>query len=510
MQAVNMKHLEDFAGSVAVVVSSCDAFFDTWRPFAFFFQKFWTDCPFPVYLIVNELEVRSKILRPLRVGKDQGWATNMQIALERIETPYILYFQDDYFLTGPVNQDQLAEDLAHAVEQNADSFSFCDLSLLEPDFAQTTSRFEVVPADSKGRTRLQTALWKREAFASILRAGENAWNMEARGSERTRDLRIFSYAHNVPAPIPYLMSGIVRGLWTREGKELCRAHEVRIRPLLPTDAGRDEVGPPLAPRPGTRGPHGRSGRATRKTRRLGLDRLAPQGGRSDLHPRNFDALVADAASLETRDSLCLRGDLSDLGIDLSRHSFRDRIHPAAPHGGHAILHRRSDHVRDRADARRAAIRLGRLADGGDCGRVSITRRQRRRHARRTICRVRPSGRYRRDRPDLHRSARLVDRRNRTADSDHLAWAGRRILRRGNSPRAFAQHRSKREPARDDWHRHSALFVLRLVRRFDLLAPGEERSFALPGRRPANALRRRVADALRSDPWGAARFRLRNR
>ncbi len=56
-----MPELKDFASSVAMVVSSCDAFFDAWRPFAFFFRKHWSDCPFPVFLIVNRLRVRSKL-----------------------------------------------------------------------------------------------------------------------------------------------------------------------------------------------------------------------------------------------------------------------------------------------------------------------------------------------------------------------------------------------------------------------------------------------------------------
>src|SRR6185295_6926288 len=60
--------LKDFAGSVAIVVSSCDAFFDAWRPFVFFFQKYWPDCPFETHLIVNRLRVESKIVRPIAVG----------------------------------------------------------------------------------------------------------------------------------------------------------------------------------------------------------------------------------------------------------------------------------------------------------------------------------------------------------------------------------------------------------------------------------------------------------
>lgn len=225
-----MKRLSDFASSVSVVVSSCDRFFDAWRPFAFFFRKFWPDCPFPVYLIVNQLTVRSNWIRPIAVGKDRGWASNMQIALGQIPTAYILYLQEDYFLTAPVQSEQVARDLSIAFEQKAASFSFCDLSLLEPGFARTNERFALVPPDSKGRTRLQTTLWERDAFASILRPGETAWEMEARGSERTRDLRIFSYARNDVAPIRYLMSAIVRGLWTPEALSLCRRHGITIRP----------------------------------------------------------------------------------------------------------------------------------------------------------------------------------------------------------------------------------------------------------------------------------------
>ncbi|MDQ6626061.1 MAG: hypothetical protein M3Y69_07975 [Verrucomicrobiota bacterium] len=224
--------LEDFAEAVSVVVSSCDAFFDAWQPFAFFFRKFWSDCPFPVFLILNQLAVRSSFIKPIHVGKDQGWARNMQIALGQITTPYILYFQEDYLLTGPVDRVQLADDFAVAFQENVASLCFADLSVLEPAFAETRNRFAPIPSDSSGRTRLQVALWKTSAFAASLVPGETAWEMEARGSARTRHLLQLSYASSAESPIPYLRSGIVRGLWTPEGIDLCRTHGVRIRPAF--------------------------------------------------------------------------------------------------------------------------------------------------------------------------------------------------------------------------------------------------------------------------------------
>src|SRR3954462_14572662 len=111
---LRMPELKAFASSVAIVVSSCDPFFDAWRPFVFFFRKYWPDCPFPVFLIVNRLRIRSAIVQPIAVGPDREWASNMISALASISQPYILYFQEDYFLNGPVNNELLAKDFAYA------------------------------------------------------------------------------------------------------------------------------------------------------------------------------------------------------------------------------------------------------------------------------------------------------------------------------------------------------------------------------------------------------------
>ena len=225
-----MPELKAFASSVAVVVSSCDAFFDTWRPFFFFFRRHWSDCPFPIFLIVNRLRLQSDIVQRLAVGPDRDWASNMSVALESIPHPYILYFQDDYFLTGPVNNDLLAEDLSYALEKDVASFCLHARGQIEPNFQPLNDRFGIVPRDSDGRTRLQVTLWKKEVLRAILRPSESAWDMEAHGSERTRDLLSLSYLDRRNRPIPYLMSAIVRGLWTKEALALCREAGLEIQP----------------------------------------------------------------------------------------------------------------------------------------------------------------------------------------------------------------------------------------------------------------------------------------
>ena len=228
----SMTELKDFQGSVALVVSSCDAFFDAWRPFGAFWQKFWPDCPLEAFLLTNELHIRSSRIRSLAVGGDRGWSSNLLAALERIAHPYVLYLQEDYFLTAPVDGVQLARDFSEVIESGAESLCFRARSEPDPGFRALNDRFGIVPLDSDGRTRCQVTLWKKSALQSILRRGETAWNFEARGSARTQEMQILSYRSRENTPLPYLMSAISRGLWMPEAIALCRAHDVQIDPFF--------------------------------------------------------------------------------------------------------------------------------------------------------------------------------------------------------------------------------------------------------------------------------------
>ena len=228
--------LAGLAPRFAVLVSSCDAFFDAWRPFAFFFRKFWPDCPWRVFLIVNELDVRSDFITPIRVGRDRGWADNLRLALGQIDADCLLYFQEDYFLNAPVAAARLAEDCAQFVTRGVDHFCLHPLAL--PEVAaweradsERDKSIAIIPPDAPWRTRLQAALWRRETLLDALRPGESAWDFEARGSERTRGRVAWTYT--APAgrsPVPYLASAIVRGLWTPAARRLCAEHGVQIAP----------------------------------------------------------------------------------------------------------------------------------------------------------------------------------------------------------------------------------------------------------------------------------------
>ncbi|MEO6871670.1 MAG: hypothetical protein ABI233_05555 [Chthoniobacterales bacterium] len=225
-----MPLLSEFAERVAIVVSSCDAFFDAWQPFAKFFERFWNDCPFEVILLTNRLSIHSARIRHVAIGEDRGWSSNLLAALAQMPHSHVLYFQEDYFLDAAVRTEQLAEDFAYVITSGADSLCFRARSEPDRGTERLNDRFGIVPLNSDGRTRCQVTLWKRSALQSILRPGETAWDFEARGSARTQEMTILSYSRRDNAPISYLMSAISRGLWMPEAIALCREHTVEIEP----------------------------------------------------------------------------------------------------------------------------------------------------------------------------------------------------------------------------------------------------------------------------------------
>src|SRR2546421_5086716 len=129
-----MAELTDFRSTVAVLVSSCDAFFDAWRPFRAFFDKFWRDCPLEIFLLTNKLRIQSQRIHAIATGEDRGWSSNLQLALEQIAHPYVFYFQEDYFLTAPVTRAQLTDDFGYVIESGADSLCFRARTKPTPDF----------------------------------------------------------------------------------------------------------------------------------------------------------------------------------------------------------------------------------------------------------------------------------------------------------------------------------------------------------------------------------------
>ena len=90
---------------ISAVISSFDGFSDCWEPMIDSLLKFWPKNFFNIYLITNYLDSPNEQLIPsIKVGRDKGWASNLKYALERIDTKYVIYLQEDFWFTKKIRK----------------------------------------------------------------------------------------------------------------------------------------------------------------------------------------------------------------------------------------------------------------------------------------------------------------------------------------------------------------------------------------------------------------------
>lgn len=200
--------------NLSVLVSSFDGFSACWAPFCHGIARYWPDAP-PIRLLTNFANFENGQVSSLPVGDDKGWSDNIRVALQSVETTFVLYLQEDYWLQSPVDNAQL-EHYLQLMGQHGAHY----LRLTPSPPPDSPSSFEpnigLLATEAEYRTSLQAAIWRTETLRQLLAAGESAWDFELIGTPRSRGYDGFwSVEPGQGKGLDYLNSAVVQGRWTR-------------------------------------------------------------------------------------------------------------------------------------------------------------------------------------------------------------------------------------------------------------------------------------------------------
>jgi hypothetical protein len=223
----------DDAPTATVLVSSFDGYADCWMPMCHSLRKYWPDCPFPIQLMTIQRPFAHDGIQVQRLGDDRGWASNLLAALERIKTPYVLYLQEDYWLSEAVDTARIRSYLT-LMETHA--LNYIRLLAFPPPDGPFPGdpRLGVLATDAGYRTSVQATLWRTEVLRRLLVPGETAWRFEFEGTERSRHygqtfLSVRSEGKDEYANgIRYLCSAVNAGKWYRLAKEYARRENLAV------------------------------------------------------------------------------------------------------------------------------------------------------------------------------------------------------------------------------------------------------------------------------------------
>jgi hypothetical protein len=213
---------------LAVLIMSCDAYDDTWRPFFHFFDKYWPDCPYTIYFASNYRYPDHPRIVPLLFNQESNWSEELLSILGKIPESHLMYIQDDYFLLKKVESVRVDSLWKEAMARD---IAYLRLFPLAHELPFPGTR-EIGPlrSDSEYLTSLQTAIWKKDYLASLLVVGESPWAFEHESPVRARATKaVFASAisqNKSPSedeyPFYYFCTAILKGKWMRDAWNLCR------------------------------------------------------------------------------------------------------------------------------------------------------------------------------------------------------------------------------------------------------------------------------------------------
>ena len=169
--------------NIGVLVMSCDAYSDLWQPFFTLFDRYWSDCPFTIYLSSNFKTFENSKVNNISTQRATNWSDEMRETLRQFPHEYIIYFQEDYFLRKKVDN-SLIFNILNTVENM--SAGYCRMfPFPAPDLPTNTEGVGIIAPNAIYRTSLQAAIWKKSTLFNLLSDNESPWDFEVNASQRS-------------------------------------------------------------------------------------------------------------------------------------------------------------------------------------------------------------------------------------------------------------------------------------------------------------------------------------
>jgi len=195
---------------IALIVHACDRYQLLFKGFNYFFTKHWNfEGDINYYFATEEISTDLPLFKNIQSGKGE-WSDRLRILLEKLNEPYILYFQEDMWLNKKV-EGSFFEQLNSFLEKEKPLL----VKLHSSEVYKTNPSSQFINglnisildnAESDFLMSHQVSVWDRVFLIEQLKKNEHPWRSERRGTKRLKKIdptiyHIDLFSENGKAPI---------------------------------------------------------------------------------------------------------------------------------------------------------------------------------------------------------------------------------------------------------------------------------------------------------------------
>ena len=172
---------------LSIVVGSCDKYSFLWDKFTKRFNQYWdVDVELKKYLISETVDFSGNTFETLKCG-NVPYTKCLENALESIDSKYILWLQDDYFLVKKLDSKIIYD--SYNLISNESNIIRVGIHLDSKYYSTTKHNdtpFNKFSKNSMYSISMQSSIWDREKLLKFLKESpnESPWEFELNGTKR--------------------------------------------------------------------------------------------------------------------------------------------------------------------------------------------------------------------------------------------------------------------------------------------------------------------------------------
>lgn len=160
----------------AIIVSSCDKYLDVLDGFFTLFNKYWTNCEYPVYINLEQKTYVHKNTISVN-SKEKSWCKRLHNVIKLCETEYVILLLEDFYFEGPVHKEMIGKCIEE-MDKNKNIISFSFKPIAYDKDNEFLLVFQKRKRFGKYRHCLQAGIWRKDYLLNTLDVDASPWEFE--------------------------------------------------------------------------------------------------------------------------------------------------------------------------------------------------------------------------------------------------------------------------------------------------------------------------------------------
>lgn len=173
---------------ITLLYSTCDRYKCLWKGFFSLWEKYWSNFDSKIILNTeseNFTYGKYQIIRPNFSKENLTWSERLYESLLLVETPYVLFTLDDFYIKSPVDTTTIKMCIEHMDKDDTIKLFTFGWQPGTNTPCYFSDKFEQRGRFAPYRVNAQIALWRVSYLKKIIKLYENPWEFELNGSFRS-------------------------------------------------------------------------------------------------------------------------------------------------------------------------------------------------------------------------------------------------------------------------------------------------------------------------------------